>query len=253
MKTTFNELIKRGSYSIDTRNKQMTADTFLNAIIDVHEISKMHHEYANHGFYRIGQLLVKARSEFKGEWGKLKKQIVQKGLSEKQQERYMAVASDPMIQKHYAKLPHHFTFWLKIVQLRNKDKKEGTNNFKKIEHMISPEAIWQDVEQKLGKHQQLAGGNRSRINERDNRQEIFGLEYDYKVATKKHKYEFNQFEKEVTKLVSKYKFIKLNKKNYLNDAKDILNKDPSKTKDDTSKATKRKFKMPHNPRKTIDI
>ena len=105
----------------------------------------------------------------------------------------------------------------------------------------------------LGKHQKLLGGVRSRLNERDNRTEIFGFEYDFKVATKKHKNDFIQFEKEVKKLASKFKFIKLKEKNYLDDAKDILNEDRSKTKDDTTKEEVKSKMRSYNPKKKIDL
>jgi len=125
--------------------------------------------------------------------------------------------------------------------------------FEKVVHLIHKGAKWKDIEQFLGKHKKLLGGLRSKINERDNRSEIFGFEYDYKVATKKHKVEFIQFEKEVKKLASKYKFIKLKKKNYFDDAMNILDEDRSKTKDDTSKEEVKIKMKSYNPKKKINL
>jgi hypothetical protein len=198
-------------------------------------------------------LLVKAKKELGNEFGKLKKQLANDGLHEKQQERYMAIAKNPDIKLLYNKLPPEWTFWEKLTRLIEQDQKNGTNNFQKVKHLIDPNAKWKSIEHSLGKNERLAGGNRSRVNERDNRTEIFGFEYDFKVATKKHKDEFIQFEKEVKKLASKFKFIKLKEKNYLDDAKDILNEDRSKTKDDTTKEEVKSKMRSYNPKKKIDL
>ena len=60
-------------------------------------------------------------------------------------------------------------------------------------------------------------------------------------------------EKEVNKLASKYKFIKLKKKNYFDDAMNILDEDRSKTKDDTSKEEVKIKMKSYNPKKKINL
>jgi hypothetical protein len=233
-------------FSIDTRGKPMTRNTFYKKISTNLAIGNDHMNIASMGFYKVGKLLVKAKKELKGDFGKLKKQLAEDGLHIKQQERYMSIAKNKNISINYSKMPPQWTFWEKVAML-------PPEVFNKIVHLIHKGAKWKDIELFLGKHQKLLGGVRSRLNERDNRTEIFGFEYDFKVATKKHKNDFIQFEKEVKKLASKFKFIKLKKKNYFDDAMSILDEDRSKTKDDTSMVeVKTKFRS-YNPKKKIDL
>jgi len=233
-------------FSIDTRGKPMTRNTFYKKISTNLAIGNDHMNIASMGFYKVGKLLVKAKKELKGDFGKLKKQLAEDGLHIKQQERYMSIAKNKNISINYSKMPPQWTFWEKVAML-------PPEVFNKIVHLIHKGAKWKDIELFLGKHQKLLGGVRSRLNERDNRTEIFGFEYDFKVATKKHKNDFIQFEKEVKKLASKFKFIKLKKKNYFDDAMSILDEDRSKTKNDTSKEeVKTKFRS-YNPKKKIDL
>ncbi len=233
-------------FSIDTRGKPMTKSTFYNQITKNINIGNNLTNIASIGFYKAGQLLVKAKKELKGEFGKLKKLLADDGLHIKQQERYMAIAKNKNISLNYSKMPPQWTFWEKVAML-------PPELFNKIVHLIHKGAKWKDLEQFLCKGERLVNGNRSRVNERDNRSEIFGLEYDFKVATKKHKDEFIQFEKEVNKLANKYKFIKLKKKNYFDDAMNILDEDRSKTKDDTTKEEVKSKLKSYNPKKKIDI
>ena len=237
----------KGIFSIDTRGKPMTKNTFYNQITKNINIGNNLMNVASIGFYKAGQLLNKAKKELKGEFGKLKKQLAEDGLHIKQQERYMAIARNKNIQLNYNKLPPQWTFWEKLAML-------PPEIFVKIAHLIHKEAKWKDIELFLGKHKKLIGGGRTKLNERDNRTEIFGLEYNFKTATKKHKSEFEKFTLEVNKLAKKYTFIKLKKKNYFDEAKNILDEDYSKTKDDTSKQPDEvKFKKSYNSKRKIDI
>ena len=247
------KLTTKNIFSVDTRGKPMDRSTFYNQISKNLFVATKLRDTANRGFYKVGQLLVKAKKELGTEFGKLKKQLANDGLHIKQQERYQAIALNPDIKLLYNKLPPEWTFWEKLTRMINLDEKNGTDNFKIIKHLIDPTVKWKDVELKLGKHQKLGNGGRSSVNERDNRTEIFGFEYDFKIATKKHKDQFIQFEKEVNKLASKYKFIKLKKKNYFDDAMNILDDDRSKTKDDTSKEEVKIKMKSYNPKKKINI
>ena len=247
------KLASKNIFSVDTRGKSMNRSTFYNQISKNLFVANKLKDTANAGFYKVGQLLVKAKKELgSGGYGKLKKQLANDGLHIKQQERYKAIALNPDIKLLFLKLPPEWTFWEKLTRLIEKDKKDGTDNFQKVKHLIDPTIKWKDVELKLGKGQKILIG-RSSINNRDNRTEIFGLEYDFKIATKKHKDEFLQFEKEVKKLASKYKFIKLKEKNYLDDARNILSEDRSKTKDDTTKEEVKIKMKSYNPKRKIDI
>ena len=85
-------------FSIDTRGKPMTKTTFYNQITKNINIGNNLTNIASIGFYKAGQLLVKAKKELKGEFGKLKKELAQSGLHIKQQERYMAIARNKNIE-----------------------------------------------------------------------------------------------------------------------------------------------------------
>jgi hypothetical protein len=233
-------------FSIDTRGKPMTKTTFYNQITKNINIGNNLTNIASIGFYKAGQLLVKAKKELKGEFGKLKKELAQSGLHIKQQERYMAIAKNENISLNYSKMPPQWTFWEKVAML-------PPETFNKIVHLIHKGAKWKDIELFLGKHIKLGNGNRSKVNERDNRTEIFGLEYLFEKATKKDKSDFIKFEKEVKKLASKYKFIKLKKKNYFDDAISILDEDRSKTKDDTTKEDVKTKMKSYNPKRKINL
>ena len=233
-------------FSIDTRGKPMTKTTFYNQITKNINIGNNLTNIASIGFYKAGQLLEKAKKELKGEFGKLKKQLAQNGLHIKQQERYMAIARNKNISLNYSKMPPQWTFWEKVAML-------PPETFNKIVHLIHKGAKWKDIELFLGKHIKLGNGNRSKVNERDNRTEIFGLEYLFEKATKKDKSDFIKFEKEVKKLASKYKFIKLKKKNYFDDAISILDEDRSKTKDDTTKEDVKTKMKSYNPKRKINL
>ena len=233
-------------FSIDTRGKPMTKSTFYTQITKNISIGNNLTNIASIGFYKAGQLLVKAKKELKGEFGKLKKELADDGLHIKQQERYMAIARNKNISLNYSKMPPQWTFWEKVAML-------PPETFNKIVHLIHKGAKWKDIELFLGKYKKLGNGNRSKVNERDNRTEIFGLEYLFEKATKKDKSDFIKFEKEVKKLASKYKFIKLKKKNYFDDAMNILDEDRSKTKDDTTKEEVKNKMKSYNPKKKINL
>ena len=115
------------------------------------------------------------------------------------------------------------------------------------------DAKWKECATILGQKVNKNPNSGFSTNEKDNRQEIIGLEYNYLVGTKKHKDEFIQFEKDIKKIVSKYKFIKLKKKNYFDEAKNILDEDRSKTKDDTSKQDIPKSKKQYQTKTKINL
>jgi len=244
--TKVNSHWAKGIYSIDTRGKAMNDKMFFNAITNTLATSIELRYKADHGFYKVGMLLNKAKLELGiGNFGKLKKQLSKNKFHVKMQERYMAIARDERIKKLYGKMPPQWTFWEKCVRLDNVE-------WDKIKHLIHNEAQWKDLAIALGKHDKLADGRRSQLNERNNRTEIFGLEFDFNHASKKSKNEFNQFRIEVNKLASKYKFIKLKQKNYFNSAYDFITKD--KVQDDTSsKDNSPKIKIKYNSKSKKEL
>ena len=232
--TKVNSHWAKGIYSIDTRGKAMNDKMFFNAITTTLATSIELRYKADHGFYKVGMLLNKAKLELGiGNFGKLSRELQKNKFHEKMQQRYMAIARDERIKKLYGKMPPQWTFWEKCVRLDNVE-------WDKIKHLIHNEAQWKDLAIALGKHDKLADGRRSQLNERDNRTEIFGLEFDFNHASK-DKNEFLAFTKEIKKLATKYKFLKLNQKNYFDHAYDFatnkLVQDDTSNKDDLPRRT----------------
>ena len=141
-------------------------------------------------------------------------------------------------------MPPQWTFWEQLSKLTDEQ-------FKSVEHLIDKDAKWKDLAIELDKPLPKSNATGYFTNAKDNRTEVFGLEYDFLVATKKHKDDFIQFEKEVKALAKKYSFIKLKKKNYFDEAKDMLNE--KYVKDDTSDKGLKQFDKSYQSTKKIDI
>ena len=242
--TDITKLTAKGLYSTDMRGKPMTANSYYKQISIINNQSTELFNLASLGFYKTGQLLNRAKKELKGDFGKLKKDLAEDGLHIKQQERYMAIARNKNIEINYAKLPPQWTFWEQLSKLTDEQ-------FKSVEHLIDKDAKWKDLAIELDKPLPKSNATGYFTNAKDNRTEVFGLEYDFLVATKKHKDDFIQFEKEVKALAKKYSFIKLKKKNYFDEAKDMLNE--KYVKDDTSDKGLKQFDKSYQSTKKIDI
>mgnify|MGYP001342196216 FL=1 len=242
--TNTTKLTAKGLYSTDMRGKPMTANSYYKQISIINNQSTELFNLASLGFYKTGQLLNRAKKELKGDFGKLKKDLAEDGLHIKQQERYMAIARNKNIEINYAKLPPQWTFWEQLSKLTDEQ-------FKSVEHLIDKDAKWKDLAIELDKPLPKSNATGYFTNAKDNRTEVFGLEYDFLVATKKHKDDFIQFEKEVKALAKKYSFIKLKKKNYFDEAKDMLNE--KYVKDDTSSKGSPQFDKSYQSTKKIDI
>jgi len=242
--TNMTKLTAKGLYSTDMRGKPMTANSYYKQISIINNQSTELFNLASLGFYKTGQLLNRAKKELKGDFGKLKKDLAEDGLHVKQQERYMAIARNKNIELNYSKLPPQWTFWEQLSKLTDEQ-------FKSVEHLIDKDAKWKDLAIELDKPLPKSNATGYFTNAKDNRTEVFGLEYDFLVATKKHKDDFIQFEKEVKALAKKYSFIKLKKKNYFDEAKDMLNE--KYVKDDTSGKGLKQFDKSYQSTKKIDI
>jgi hypothetical protein len=244
-KSTELVITAKGLFSTDMRGKPMTAEGYYKRISEINSVATDLFDVASVGFYKVGQLLNRAKKELKGDFGKLKKELADDGgIHEKQQERYMAIARNKNIELNYSKLPPQWTFWEKLSSLTDAQ-------FNAIQHLISKDAKWKELAIELGKPLPKSTATGYFSNVKDNRSEIFGLEYDYLRGTKKHKEEFNQLEKDVSALAQKYSFIKLKKKNYFVEVKDMLNEE--KVKDDTSSENAPKFDKQYQSQKKIDI
>jgi hypothetical protein len=247
-KTTELILSAKGLFSEDMRGLPMTTSTYYDRIHEIATVSQEFKDISTVGFYKVGKLLVRAKKELKNDFGKLKKQLAENGLHEKQQERYMSIASNKNIELNYSKLPPQWTTWEKLSRLTPKQ-------WSDVEHMITKEVKWKEIAQELGKSVPVnAKGYHSNL--QDNRTEVFGFEYNFLKGTKKHKEEYEQFEKDLKRMKKKYPFIKLKKKNYHQEVVDMLS---GKTvKDDTSSKNidgtdKPKFKKSYQSTKQIDI
>jgi len=243
------ELTTKGLYSIDVRGKPMTIDTFYNAITIINKKSEQYQNYANMGFYKVGKLLAKANDELgKGDWGKLRKKIAESGLHIKTQERYIAIARNPNIELNYSKLPEEWTTWLKLAKL-------DQNEFDSIQHLINKEMKWSDIAPLLEKDR-TSYTELFSANERPHHKELFGLQFNTEVGTKRHLKEFKEFTKEIEQLARKYSFIKLDKKNYYDKTEYFLSN--TDVEDDTTMAvaegeSKSIFKKQYQSSKKIDI
>ena len=243
------ELTTKGLYSIDVRGKPMTIDTFYNAITIINKKSEQYQNYANMGFYKVGKLLSKANYELgKGDWGKLRKKIAEGGLHIKTQERYIAIARNPNIELNYANLPEEWTTWLKLAKL-------DQNEFDSIQHLINKEMKWSDIAPLLEKDR-TSYTELFSANERPHHKELFGLQFNTEVGTKRHLKEFQEFSKEIKQLAKKYSFIKLDKKNYYDKTEYFLTHD--EVEDDTTMAEaegegKSIFKKQYQSSTKIDI
>ena len=76
-----------GLFSNDLRGVPMTSESFYSRISEINTVATGLFDLASLGFYRVGQLLNRAKKELKGDFGKLKKQLTEDGLHEKQQAR----------------------------------------------------------------------------------------------------------------------------------------------------------------------
>jgi hypothetical protein len=237
------KLTASGVYSIDTRGKPMTTNTFYNQISKNFRISSNLEHLSSVGFYRAGQLLEKAKRELKTDFGKLKKQLAEDGYHIRQQERHRKIANDKRITLHYNKLPPEWTFWEKLSQLDNED-------FKKIEGLIHKKAKIKDIQLFLGKKKKKGDG-KVPTNAKDNKDEIYAIEINQNLS-KKYKDEFVQLKKDLIVLSKKYKFVSLKSKNKLIDVHEFLNN--KRVDDDTTIVdNKNKFKKQYSTKKKIDF
>ena len=231
------------------RGKPLTTKGYYQRISEINDVSTDLFNVASLGFYKVGQLLNRAKIELKGDFGKLKKELAQDGLHEKQQERYMSIARNKNIEINYSKLPTEWTTWEKLSSLTD-------TQFNAIQHLLNKDVKWKELALELNKPLPKTTATGYFSNSQDNRTEVFGLEYNFNVGTKQHKEEYSQFEKDLKRLSKKYSFIKLKKKNYHTEVIDMLS---GKTvKDDTSNKNidgtfKPKFKESYQSKKQIDI
>ena len=244
-KSTQLVITAKGLFSTDMRGKPMTAKGYYQRISEINSVATDLFDVASVGFYKVGQLLNRAKKELKGDFGKLKKELEEDGgLHQKQQERYMSIARNKNIELNYSKLPPQWTFWEKLSTLTDAQ-------FTEVAHLINKDAKWKELAILLNKPLPKSTSTGYFSNVKDNRSEIFGLEYDFLRGTKKHKEDFDQLEKDVKTLARKYPFIKLKKKNYFVEVKDMLNEE--KVKDDTTSENTPKFDKQYQSSKKIDI
>ena len=93
----------RGLYTTDTRKMPTTVNAYKTLVMKNFNIASGLEQMAGVGFYEVGKALLKAKKELNKDFGELKKSL-QPYLHIKQQERYMMVARNPIIKKHYNKI-----------------------------------------------------------------------------------------------------------------------------------------------------
>ena len=242
---TFKDLISTEHiFSVDTRGLPITIKMFQDRISLFNRQATELHNLAGLGFYRIGQLLLKAEPELgANDYKKLTKKLEEDGLHKKAQQRYRRIANNQYINDNWTRLPKAWTFWENLNKvITDADGNVDDEKVKEIDHLINNDAKWSEIElalnlkKKGGTQTALATGKSvlvTELNVKDNHNEIYGIEFYYKVGTQKHKASFDEFEKDLKDLNKRYPFIKLKQKNaYLRAVKEILAGDT--VKDDTS-------------------
>ena len=205
-------------YSIDMRGVPITVDNYHERILLFNQQATDLANLAGLGFYRIGQLLLKAEDELgQNDYRKLSKLLAEDGLHPKAQQRYRRIANNKYINENWMRLPKAWTFWERLTSLiTNATDEVDDERVKSIDHLINNDVKWSDIEEamnlKSGKTKTSTAGQTitvSELNVKDNHNEIYGLEYDFIRGQKRHKASFDNFEKDLKELKKKYPFIKL--------------------------------------------
>jgi hypothetical protein len=183
-----------------------TVNGYKSLVIRNYNIASGLEQIAGVGFYKIGQSLLKAKQELKDDFGELKKSLAVEGLHIKQQERYMMVARNPIIIKHFSKMPPEWTFWMKLSQLHDQSVRKGQiDKFDKLIPLISPDAKWRDIEDTW------YGGKQPIKRSKKDRRETHYITVNSLKLRKGDKKDVLQFEKDLAKLLKKYKFATVHK------------------------------------------
>jgi len=77
----------KGLFLIVMRGVPVTSESYYSKISKINNVATELFDVASLGFYRVGQLLNRAKKELNGDFGKLKKQLAENGIHEIQKER----------------------------------------------------------------------------------------------------------------------------------------------------------------------
>lgn len=194
----------RGLYTTDTRKMPTTVNAYKTLVMKNFNIASGLEQMAGVGFYEVGKALLKAKKELNKDFGELKKSL-QPYLHIKQQERYMMVARNPIIKQYYNKMPPEWTFWMKLSTLYDQSVKRGQiDKFNKLVPLISTNAKWKDIEDTWGGKQQVKRSKKDR-------RETHYITVNSLKVNKGDKKSVLQFEKDLAKLLKKYKFATVHK------------------------------------------
>ena len=229
----------RGLYTTDTRKMPQTLNAYKTLVMKNHQIASGLEQIAGVGFYEVGKALLKAKKELHNDFGELKKSLAVDGLHIKQQERYMMVARNPIIKKHYNKMPPEWTFWMKLSQLHDQSIKKGQiDKFNTLVPLISNDAKWKDIEDAWG-----VGQIKKRPPKDKRETHYITINPIHPSFRKGNKKSLLGFENELKKFLNKYKFAKLHKTQkkdnsyYFDEIKDFVS--DKILEDDTTKTSKK--------------
>tara|TARA_B100000768_G_C11162137_1_gene325011 strand:- start:83 stop:829 length:747 start_codon:yes stop_codon:yes gene_type:complete len=234
-----------GVYSTDMRDKPISIKSYYQVITKINKQSNEYFNVATLGFYKVGQLLNRAKKELLTDFGKLKKELAEDGLHEKAQERYMKIARNENIQLNYSKLPPQWTLWERLADLPD-------DEFDIVQPLLRKDITWNELLAhipRLNKTQQTISASATiPKNQNDNRYEIFGMELRAVDATKSSVNEFNRLTKDIEKLAEKYSdIVILKQKNFYDEASRFLNN--TTTPDDTSSKDVKKYEKSYSTSK----
>ena len=234
-----------GVYSTDMRDKPISIKSYYQVITKINKQSNEYFNVATLGFYKVGQLLNRAKKELLTDFGKLKKELAEDGLHEKAQERYMKIARNENIQLNYSKLPPQWTLWERLADLED-------DEFDIVQPLLRKDITWNELLLHIPRLNRTSKTTSTSAafakNVTDNRYEIFGMELRAVDATKSSVAEFNRLTKDMERLAEQYAdIIILKQKNFYDEASRFLNN--TTTPDDTSNKDVKKYEKSYSTSK----
>ena len=226
-------------FSISMKKKNMSVDDFYSRIKENAEITYEAMLKERMGFWKVGQLLNKAKKQLRQGFKQLSKRLINgKIISLRNQQRFMKISSSKRIGKIIMRLPPTWTIAEWVDSLPE-------HKFKQIEDKINRKVEKKELEQIIGvvKRRRLQGTFNPLRNE------IASVLVDEVKIKKTDAKSLRKFIKDFETLTKRYSFLKLYKKDYLKQMYEFLS--VKKLRDDT-KQTSKKFKS-YSAKRKIDV
>jgi len=226
-------------FSISMKNKNMSVDDFYSRIKENTEITYEAMLKERMGFWKVGQLLNKAKKELRQGFKQLSKRLINdRIITQRNQQRFMKISSSKRIAKIIMRLPPTWTLAEWVDSLPEQ-------KFKQIENKINRKVEKKELLQIIGvvKKSKLQGTFNPLRNE------IASVLVDEVKIKKTDAKLLKRFIKEVKTLTTRYSFLKFYEKDYLKQTYEFLS--GKKLSDDT-KQTSKKFKS-YSVKRKIDV